>query len=47
LDGLRQEKFNLILPTDLVCPQTGKGGFAVNEAILTQSPLPVKFDFLG
>jgi len=40
-------KVQFDLPTDLACPQTGKGGFAVNMVILAQSPMPVKFDFPG
>jgi len=35
LDGLRQEKFNLNLPTDCFS-QIGKGNFAVNAASIAQ-----------
>jgi hypothetical protein len=47
LDGLRQEKFNLNLPTGLdLFPQSGKGNFAVNAATLTHTGSQVKPDFL-
>jgi len=47
LDGLRQEKFNLNLPTGLdLFPQSGKGNFAVNAATLTHPRRQVKPDFL-
>ena len=38
-------KVQFDLPTDLGCPQTGKGGFAVDIVILGQPPPAVKFDF--
>jgi hypothetical protein len=47
LDGLRQEKFNLNLPTGLdLFPQSGKGNFAVNAATLAHHRRQVKPDFL-
>ena len=47
LDGLRQEKFNLNLPTGLdLFPQSGKGNFAVNAATLAHPRRQVKPDFL-
>ena len=47
LDGLRQEKFNLIYRAIWLVLKPARGGFAVNVVILAQSPLPVKFDFSG
>ena len=47
LDGLRHEKFNLNLPTDLFFPQTGKGDFVVSDNSLTQFPSAVNLFFAG
>jgi hypothetical protein len=47
LDGLRQEKFNLNLPTGSgFYPQTNKGNLAVNGATLAQCGRAVKFEFV-
>jgi hypothetical protein len=47
LDGLRQEKFNLNLPTGSgFWSQTDKGNLAVNGATLAQSGRAVKFEFV-
>jgi hypothetical protein len=47
LDGPRQKKFNLILPTgqDFLV-ENGKENFAVNGPTVAQSPCSVKSDFV-